>query len=173
MSSTVQADLPARLQIRYLQQQQIQSLHQAISYQAEIVLNSLSKTGTPLVGGKIKIKQWKITTAKGTKFSDTDASKSGWGVFCNGVSTVGKLPEKENLHINVLELIAVKFAILTFTKGQSSIATHLQINNKTVLSYLLKMGVHTTENSCTSASPFGVTFSANKSQCLRSTFPVL
>ena len=72
MSSTVQADLPARLQIRYLQQQQIESLHQAISYQAEIVLNSLSKTGTPLVGGKIKIKQWKITKAKGTKFSDTN-----------------------------------------------------------------------------------------------------
>ena len=71
MSSTVQADLPVRLQIRHLQQQQIQSLHQAISYQVEIVLNCLSKTGTPLVGGKIRIKQWKITKAKGTKFCDT------------------------------------------------------------------------------------------------------
>ena len=43
MSSTVQAVLPARLQLRYLQQQQIQSLNQACSYQVEIILNSPSK----------------------------------------------------------------------------------------------------------------------------------
>ena len=142
MSSTVQADLPARLQIRYLQQQQIESLHQAISYQAEIVLNSLSKTGTPLVGGKIKIKQWKITKAKGTKFSDTNrcikirlGSLLQWGVNWGTWSE-----KKENLHANVLELIAAKFVILTFTKGQSNIAIHLQIDNKTALLYLLKMG---------------------------------
>ena len=66
-----------------------------------------------------------------------DASKSGWGVFCNEVSTGEKWSEKENLHINVLEVITAKFAILTFTKGQSNIAIHLQIENKTALSYLL------------------------------------
>ena len=72
----------------------------------------------------------------------TDVSKSSWGAFCNGVSTEGKWSEKEtNLHINVLESIAAKFAILTFTKGQSHTAIQLQIdNNKTALSYLLKMG---------------------------------
>ena len=70
-----------------------------------------------------------------------DASKSGWGAFCNGVLTGWKLSKKEeNLHKNVLELIAAKFAILTFTKGQSNIAIHMQIGNKTALSYLLKMG---------------------------------
>ena len=71
----------------------------------------------------------------------TDASKSGSGAIWNGVSTGEKWSEKEeNLHINVLELTAAKFAILTFTKGQSNIAIHLQIDNKTVLSYVLKMG---------------------------------
>ena len=70
----------------------------------------------------------------------TDASKSGSGAIWNGVSTGEKWSEKEeNLHINVLELTAAKFAILTFTKGQSNIAIHLQIDNKTALSYLLKM----------------------------------
>ena len=34
-------------------------------------------------------------------------------------------------------------------------------------------GVHTTENPFTSASPFGVTSSANKLQCLQCTFPML
>ena len=43
MSSTVQAILPACLKLRYLQQQQLQSLNQACSYQAETVLKSLSK----------------------------------------------------------------------------------------------------------------------------------
>ena len=51
--------------------------------------------------------------------------------------------KEENLHINVLELIAVKFVILKFTKGQPNIAIHLQIDNNTALSYLLKMvGTH-------------------------------
>ena len=74
----------------------------------------------------------------------TDASKSSWGAFCNGVSTSEKWSEKEeNLNINVLELITAK------------------------------ENTNTTENSCISAHPFGVTFSTNKLQCLQSTFPVL
>ena len=63
-----------------------------------------------------------------------------WGV------NWGKWSEIENLNINILKLIAAKFAILTFTKGQSNIAIHLQIDNKTGLSYLLKMeGTHDRE----------------------------
>ena len=63
------------------------------------------------------------------------------------MSTGGKWSEKEeNLYKNVLELIAAKFAILTFTKGQSNIAIHLQIDNKIALSYLLKIGgIHNKE----------------------------
>ena len=88
----------------------------------------------------------------------TDASKSGWGAFCNGVSTGRKWSEKEeNLHINVLKLITAKFAILTFT----------------ALSYLLKMRSTHNKELLHTASPFGVAFSANKLQCLHSTFPML
>ena len=43
-------------------------------------------------------------------------------------------------HINILELIAVKLAILTFTIGKSVTVIHLQIDNMTALSYLVKMG---------------------------------
>ena len=46
------------------------------------------KTGTSLVGRKLKIKQWKITEAKGTNLViQTDASKLSGEVFFNGVST--------------------------------------------------------------------------------------
>ena len=64
----------------------------------------------------------------------TDASSKGWGAHCNGISAGGKWAKKEQRHhINVLELIAVKFAIPTFT-------IHIQMDNKVALSYLLKMG---------------------------------
>ena len=43
MCSTVQAVPPDRLQLKYLQQQQIQLLNQVCSYQTEMVLKSLSK----------------------------------------------------------------------------------------------------------------------------------
>ena len=147
MSSTVQAVFPACLQLKYLQQQQIQSLNQASSYQAEI--KQSIKTGTFLVGGKFKIKQWKITKAKGTKFSNTNRCiKIRLGsLLQRGVNWRKWSEKEENLHTNVLELIAAKFVILKFTKGQSNIAIHLQIDNKNALSYLLKMGGTHTQNS--------------------------
>ena len=103
------------------------------------------KTRTSLVGGKFKIKQWKITKANGAIFSDTNRSfKIRLASLLQQDVNWGKWSEKEeNLHINFLELIAAKFAIPTFTKEQSNIAIHLQIDNKTALSYLLKMGGYT------------------------------
>ena len=42
-------------------------------------------------------------------------------------------------HINVLELMAVKFAILTFTRNLSILTIHIQMDKKVTLSYLLKV----------------------------------
>ena len=42
--------------------------------------------------------------------------------------------------INVLGLLAIKLALLTFTKLGSIISTNFQIDNKTAIPYLLKMG---------------------------------
>ena len=149
MSSTVQAVFPACLQLKYLQQQQIQSLNQASSYQVEIVLNSLSKQKLFWWVENLRLNNGRSLRQKEASLViQTDASKSEWGAFWNGVSTGGKWSEKEeNLHTNVLELIAAKFVILKFTKGQSNIAIHLQIDNKNALSYLLKMGGTHTQNS--------------------------
>ena len=71
----------------------------------------------------------------------TDPSTKGWGAHCNGISTGGKWSKKEQQHhINVLELMAVKFAVLTFTKNLSNLSIHIQMDDKVALSYLLKMG---------------------------------
>ena len=48
--------------------------------------------------------------------------------------------EEQQLHINVLTLLAIKLALLTFTKLESIISINFQIDNKTAISYLLKMG---------------------------------
>ena len=48
--------------------------------------------------------------------------------------------QERTKHINVLELIAVKLAILTFNKGKSVTTNSLQIDNMVALFYLVKMG---------------------------------
>lgn len=45
-----------------------------------------------------------------------DASKNGWGAFCQGQRTAGPWSRQErDLHINTLELKAVNIALRTFT----------------------------------------------------------
>ena len=71
----------------------------------------------------------------------TDASLTGWGAVCNVAQTLGQWSQKERtLQINVLELLAIKLVLLSFTKGEKVKSIHFQINNKAALSYLLKMG---------------------------------
>ena len=70
-----------------------------------------------------------------------DASLEGWGAYCPGQKTGGPWTSQEKKdHINVLELRAVKYAILTFSrlhlKGQS---IHIQMDSIVVLSYLVKI----------------------------------
>ena len=71
----------------------------------------------------------------------TDASKTGLGATCKVIRTVGAWSQVEQkFHINVLELLAIKLALITFTKNLSLKSIHFQIDNTTALSYLLKMG---------------------------------
>ena len=112
------------------------------SYQTKVKLNQQSLA---------ELKWWKenlfLLNSKPLKIRipqliiQTDASKTGWGAVCQGNTTEGIWSYQErSKHINILELIAVKLAILTFTKGKSVTAIHLQIDNMTALSYLVKMG---------------------------------
>ena len=63
------------------------------------------------------------------------------GAYCKGVSTGGKRSkEDKHFHIHVLELLALKFAILTFTKNLSHLTTQVQVENKIALVFLFKLG---------------------------------
>ena len=48
--------------------------------------------------------------------------------------------------MNVLELLAIKLALFSFTKGKRLKAIHFQIDKKATLSYLLKMEGTKNEN---------------------------
>ena len=70
-----------------------------------------------------------------------DASIKGWGAHCLGQSVGGQWTSQESSqHINLLELKAVHHALLTFSKIRDMSAVHLQMDNMTALSYLVRMG---------------------------------
>ena len=71
----------------------------------------------------------------------TDASKTVWGAHCEGIKTQGLwTPSEKTLHINVLELKAVLFAVKAFTKNKSDCHIHVKVDNTTTVAYINKMG---------------------------------
>ena len=70
----------------------------------------------------------------------TDASTKGWGHTTMQFQQGEWSKEEKHFHINVLELLALKFTILIFTKNLPHLTIHVQIDNKVALTYLLKMG---------------------------------
>ena len=67
----------------------------------------------------------------------TDASKRGWGAVLNGITTSGLWSAQEvHLHINILELQAVYFALHSIHNQH----IHVQIGNKSAVAYINHMG---------------------------------
>ena len=101
-----------------------------------------SQGGTPLVNGKLESLQWDKNSATRTPYDHSDRClDKRLEAYCKGVSTEGECSKEEkHFHINILELLALKFAILTFTNNLSHLTIHVQVDNKSALAYLLKMG---------------------------------
>ena len=72
---------------------------------------------------------------------ETDASLLGWGAVSEEVHTGGLWSEKERTqHINCLELMAGALAVRTFAKHKRNIHVRLQMDNKTAIFYINRMG---------------------------------
>ena len=107
LSSTIQAVLHACIQ--FLQQRQVVSLKQNAHQGKERV---------GMVGKQSETLQWPIgyTTQVQIRIQ-TDTSNKRWGVVSWGIRTEHQWSKKEqDLYINKVKLLAVKFAILTFAK---------------------------------------------------------
>ena len=70
----------------------------------------------------------------------TDASLKDLGAVWEGLKT-GRTwtQQKRRMHINKLELLALKLALETFLKAQEIESLHIQEDNIVALTYLLKM----------------------------------
>lgn len=71
----------------------------------------------------------------------TDASKTGWGAT-NGSNNVWGTWDKieRSHHINYLELLAIKNALLNLIPGKTDVNVLLRVDNTTAISYINKMG---------------------------------
>ena len=124
LSSTTQPVLPAQINFRYLLQQQIQALKSKGSYCKKVILNKNSKEELQRWIKNLKVCNGRyLIQSHSQGLIQTDASRKGWGTVCQGKSTEWKWKwskEEHLLHINVLELKAVKLALFTFNKQNIS-----------------------------------------------------
>lgn len=71
----------------------------------------------------------------------TDASTQGWGIVRSGRMWGGRWsPVEQALHINVLELRAVRLACLKFASEFRARHVHFQVDNVTAVAYINKQG---------------------------------
>ncbi|KAJ8944526.1 hypothetical protein NQ317_006676 [Molorchus minor] len=71
----------------------------------------------------------------------SDASKTGWGAYCEGRTTHGWWSALESAeHINFLELMAVFYSLKCFTADLRTCNILLRIDNTTAISYINRMG---------------------------------
>lgn len=74
-------------------------------------------------------------------YLETDASKSGWGANFNGVSTGGRWTMKESfLHINILEIKAVKFVLQSLCNDQENVYICIRADKSAAVSYINYQG---------------------------------
>ena len=88
LSSTIRAVLPALINFRYLQQQQIQALKTQRSFCKKVILNRHSKEELHWWIKNLKI--WNspyLIQSHSQVLIQTDASRRGWGEVCQGIST--------------------------------------------------------------------------------------
>ena len=91
---------------------------------------------------KLETLQWEENSATRTSYAHSDRCLNKRpGAYCKVVSRGEKWSKEEKLfHINVLELLALKSAILASTKNFSYLTIHVQVNKKVALASLLNTG---------------------------------
>ena len=144
LTSTILAILPAKLHCHFLQQQQIQALKKNCSYDSQLFKKELRKNlnWRFFGGGKnIKIHHGRsLLQLPAQTLLHTDASLTGLGAVCEEIKTGGTWNQQErSLHINELELLALKLSLETFLKAQEIKSLHIQMANIVALTYCLKM----------------------------------
>jgi len=143
LSSSTIAILPAPLQYRSIQRKLIQGLALNSNYDSLVEVNKEMKVELNWWIQKLSVSNGRALIPTSPQMTiSTDASTQGWGAYCMGRRTGGPWTFTEKkLHINALELKAIHIALMTFVRIFPEVkAVHIQTDNMTALSYLVKMG---------------------------------
>ncbi|WAR23038.1 LOW QUALITY PROTEIN: hypothetical protein MAR_036707 [Mya arenaria] len=89
----------------------------------------------------IHLQYWKICRPNPTKILETDASLQGWGAKLGKQKTGGRWTtvEKQD-HINVLELLAIFYALKAFKQDLEGLNIKVLCDNTTAVNYVNNMG---------------------------------
>ncbi|CAB4037588.1 Hypothetical predicted protein, partial [Paramuricea clavata] len=142
LTSSMQAVFPAPLHYRHLQRLQIKGLLTGKSYETMVSLDQNCRNDLQWWIDQNSIWNGRAIIAPAPDLViTTDASMRGWGAVCQGVHTRGLWTPQEatSLHINALELKAAFFAVRAFTAKKTQLHVHLRMDNKTAITYILKM----------------------------------
>ena len=143
LGATASAFSQARLQVRYLQNDLISNQRKGKSMFQNIKLSKKAKLELRWWIENIEIQNGRPMTLREPEmiiFSDA-ASSGGWGAECQGEKTGGQWGEEESdLHINILELLAAKFALKSFLSLRPAKAVHLMMDNTAAMSNIINMG---------------------------------
>lgn len=97
------------------------------NYDAEMLLSEFSRN--EIIWWK-KNEKW-IRDPKVDFYLETDASKAGWGANLNGKTTGGRWSETESvLHINVLEIMAIKFALQSLCQNMENTILYIFVSDQ-------------------------------------------
>ena len=143
LSASIQAVFPAPLHYRFLQRDKIAALERSQSYEAECRLSPEAKE--ELEWWCSHLHAWNgraLVESTPDLVIATDASLTGWGAVCDGVSTGGcwSLAESRFLHINALELLAGSFAVKAFAGNRINIRVLLRMDNVSAMAYVNRLG---------------------------------
>lgn len=143
LSSSAIAVLPAPLQYRAIQRQQILELSSKQNYEALLTLSQEARKELSWWIQNLQLNNGRLLISPPPQLViASDASLQGWGAYSKGHRTRGQWSGQEkNHHINILELKAAKLAILSFHRMfPEALSIHVQMDNIVVLTYLKKMG---------------------------------
>ena len=141
-STFTQVHQMGRLHIRALQRHLSRHWQEGVSYEKQVPVPHSSKCSLRWWGCSYHLRQ-------GTSLHDlkhdvtvfTDASNSGWGADCQGEEIQGDWTDLEiRLHINLLEMKAVLFALRVFGPMLKNRVVLFLCDNSTTVWHLRKAG---------------------------------
>jgi hypothetical protein len=143
LTSSIQAIFPAPIHYRHLQRLKNTTLASLQTYEAQVALDQPARE--EILWWRDHLHAWNgraLFQDPVELIIETDASRKGWGAYCDGVRTGGPWSfEEKRLHINCLELLAGSLAIKTFTKSRACSAhVKLLMDSASPVAYINKMG---------------------------------